>query len=210
MGLRRMPLRLTDSCTHWGNLLKLQIEIFAFYLRNANALSARFSETPTCAPPPEARVSGQTMPNKLAIQIRRRHASSGRLSKKGQEFRWGYNLCVWPPERWMHFAIFMARPDFFPTRFAATASSYCLASNKKAIKITFYGPDLRQVRVLWVVEKWRAPCKRQTQPSQSRFRPQSSCKYACSQEKDQELLAPEGVQWEKTVKSKYYWRIQDQ
>lgn len=30
-------VKLTDSCTHWCNLLKLQIEIFAFYLRNANA-----------------------------------------------------------------------------------------------------------------------------------------------------------------------------
>jgi len=48
----------------------------------------------------------------------------------------------------MHFAIFMACPNFFLPFLLQPHPGSCFASNKKAIKITFYGPDLRKDRVV--------------------------------------------------------------
>jgi len=85
-------------------LLKLQIEIFAFYLRNANAHSARFPETPTAASSGwsiwanNAKQIGYSNPQTPHEQ-EQKQKQWWQESKKGQEFRWGYNLCVWPPER---------------------------------------------------------------------------------------------------------------
>lgn len=98
------------------------------------------------------------------------------LSKKGRFV--GVTIYAFGlPERWMHFAIFMACPrNSFSTPFlplAATAthlaevlqrqlSGFRSCSNKKAIKITFYGPDLKEQLGVWALGGFWGRCKPMT------------------------------------------------